>query len=89
MGFVSSQVGKNAEAVGYYNQLINSNSPLAQNAYYQLGNAYLQNNQKQEALSAYRNASQMNYDAKVQQLALEQYAKLSYELGNPFENSSK
>jgi hypothetical protein len=49
----------------------------------------LQNNQKQEALSAYRNASQMNYDAKVQQLALEQYAKLSYELGNPFENSSK
>ena len=89
MGFVSSQVGKNAEAVGYYNQLINSNSPLAQNAYYQLGNAYLQNNQKQEALSAYRNASQMNYDAKVQQLALEQYAKLGYELGNPFENSSK
>ena len=89
MGFVSAQLKKNDEAVGYYNQLINSNSPLAQNAYYQLGNAYLETGKKQEALSAYRNSSQMNYDPKVQQLALEQYAKLSYELGNPFENSSK
>ena len=89
MGFVSAQLKKNDEAVGYYNQLINSNSPLAQNAYYQLGNAYLETGKKQEALSAYRNSSQMNYDPKIQQLALEQYAKLSYELGNPFENSSK
>ena len=89
MGFVSAQLKKNDEAVGYYNQLINSNSPLAQNAYYQLGNAYLETGKKQEALSAYRNSSQMNYDPKLQQLALEQYAKLSYELGNPFENSSK
>lgn len=89
MGFVSAQLKKNDEAVGYYNQLINSNSPLAQNAYYQLGNAYLETGKKQEALSAYRNSSQMTYDPKVQQLALEQYAKLSYELGNPFENSSK
>lgn len=89
MGFVAAQLQKNEEAVGYYNQLINSNSPLAQNAYYQLGNAYLETGKKQEALSAYRNASQMNYDPKVQQLALEQYAKLGYELGNPFENSSK
>ena len=89
MGFVSAQLKKNAEAVGYYNQLINSNSPLAQNAYYQLGNAYLETGKKQEALSAYRNSSQMNYDPKIQQLALEQYAKLSYEIGNPFESASK
>ncbi len=89
MGFVSAQLKKNDEAVGYYNQLINSSSPLAQNAYYQLGNAYLETGKKQEALSAYRNSSQMKYDPKVQQLALEQYAKLSYELGNPFENSSE
>ena len=52
MGFVSAQLKKNDEAVGYYNQLINSNSPLAQNAYYQLGNAYLETGKKQEDLSA-------------------------------------
>ncbi len=89
IGFVASKLGKYDEAVSYYNQLINANSALAQNAYYQLGNAYLQTNKKQEALSAFRSAYQMNYDKKVQQLAHEQYAKLSYELGNPFEAAPK
>ncbi len=85
MGFVAAKLQKYDEAVSYYNQLINSSSALSQNAYYQLGNAYLQTNKKQEALSAFRSAYQMNYDADVQQLAHEQYAKLSYDIGNPFE----
>ncbi|AZB22521.1 hypothetical protein EG338_10845 [Kaistella haifensis] len=87
MGFVSAQLKKYDEAVSYYNQLINSNSATAQNAYYQLGNAYLSVGKKQEALSAFRSAYQMNYDAKVQQLAHLQYAKLSYDIGNPFESA--
>lgn len=85
MGFVAAQLQKYDEAVSYYNQLINNNSELSQNAYYQLGNAYLQTDKKQEALSAFRSAYQMNYDAGVQELAHEQYAKLSYDVGNPFE----
>ena len=89
MGFVASQLGKYDDAVSYYNQLINSSSPLSQNAYYQLGNAYLQTKKKQEALSAFRSAYQMNYDPKVQQLAHDQYAKLSYDIGNPFEAAPK
>lgn len=87
MGFVSAQLKKYDEAVSYYNQLINSNSATSQNAYYQLGNAYLSVGKKQEALSAFRSAYQMNYDAKVQQLAHLQYAKLSYDIGNPFESA--
>ncbi|WOC51152.1 hypothetical protein BPO_0505 [Bergeyella porcorum] len=87
MGFVAAQLQKYEEAVSYYNQLINSQSATAQNAYYQLGNAYLQTNKKQEALSAFRSAHQMDYDKNVQQLAHEQYAKLSYDLGNPFESA--
>ncbi|MDE5450085.1 tetratricopeptide repeat protein [Elizabethkingia meningoseptica] len=89
IGFVAAQLKKHDEAVGYYNQLISSQSPLAQNAYYQLGNAYLETGRKREALSAFRSASQMNYDAKVQQLAYEQYAKLGYDIGNPFESNSQ
>jgi tetratricopeptide (TPR) repeat protein len=54
MGFVAAQLKKYDEAVSYYNQLLNSNSALAQNAYYQLGNAYLAVDKKQEALSAFR-----------------------------------
>ena len=88
MGFVSAQLKKYDEAVSYYNQLINSNSAASQNAYYQLGNAYLEVGKKQEALSAFRSAYQMSYDPKVQQLAHVQYAKLSYDIGNPFESSS-
>lgn len=87
MGFVSAQLKKYEEAVSYYNQLINSNSATSQNAYYQLGNAYLSIGKKQEALSAFRSAYQMNYDPKVQQLAHVQYAKLSYDIGNPFESA--
>ena len=87
MGFVAAQLKLYEEAVSYYNQLINSNSATSQNAYYQLGNAYLSVGKKQEALSAFRSAYQMNYDAKVQQLAHLQYAKLSYDIGNPFESA--
>jgi tetratricopeptide (TPR) repeat protein len=88
MGFVSAHLKKYEEAVSYYSQLLNSNSATSQNAYYQLGNAYLEVDKKQEALSAFRSAYQMTYDPKVQQLAHVQYAKLSYELGNPFESPS-
>lgn len=89
MGFVAAQLKKHDEAVSYYNQLINSNSAMSQNAYYQLGNAYLETGKKQEALTAFRSAYQMNYDKKVQQLAHVQYAKLSYDIGNPFESAPK
>lgn len=89
MGFVAAQMKRYDEAVSYYNQLISSQSALAQNAYYQLGNAYLEVGKKREALSAFRSASQMNYDARVQQLAYEQYAKLGYDIGNPFESNSQ
>ena len=88
MGYVSAHLKKYDEAVSYYNQLLNTNSATSQNAYYQLGNAYLEVGKKQEALSAFRSAYQMTYDPKVQQLAHLQYAKLSYELGNPFESAS-
>ncbi|MDL1913282.1 MAG: tetratricopeptide repeat protein [Bergeyella sp.] len=85
MGFVAAQLGKYKEAVSYYNRLVHTKSPISQNAYYQLGNAYLMSGQKKEALSAFRSSYQMDYDPKVQQLAHEQYAKLSYDVGNPYD----
>lgn len=89
MGFVTAQLQRYTEAVYYYSQILNEKSALAQNAYYQLGNAYLENHQKQEALSAYRSAYQMNYDAQIKELAGAKYAKLSYDIGNPYEAAPK
>lgn len=87
MGFVAANLQKYDEAISYFNQLLNSKSALAQNAYYQLGNAYLEVKKKQEALAAFRSAKDMTYDKNVSKLAHEQYAKLSYDIGNPFESS--
>jgi len=89
MGYTSAQLKKYDEAISYYNRILNSKSKLSQNAYYQLGNAYLEVGKKYEALSAFRSASQMSYDPVAQKLAYLQYAKLSYDVGNPFEPSSR
>ncbi|MDX1471241.1 MAG: tetratricopeptide repeat protein, partial [Flavobacteriaceae bacterium] len=58
---------------------------VAQNAYYHLGESYIKLDKKQEALNAFRNASQMEFDETIRQDAYLNYAKLSYEIGNPYE----
>src|SRR5690606_4029947 len=56
---------------------------------YPLGNAYSQTGKKHDPLSASRSAYQRQYDAHVQTLAHEQYAKVTYDVGNPFESAPK
>ena len=73
------------KAVSYFNKIVNQKDSWAQTAYYQLGNAYLKTNQKQEALSAYHSAANMAYDTKIQEDAFYNYAKLSYDVGNPYQ----
>jgi TolA-binding protein len=41
---------------------------------------------KPEALNAFRNASQMDFDLKIQEDAWLNYAKISYEIGNPYQS---
>ena len=48
--------------------------------------AILTLDKKQEALNAFRNASQMDYDLKIQEDAWLNYAKISYEIGNPYQS---
>jgi len=72
------------EAIGEFNKIIGGNNALAQNAYYHLGECYIKNNQKQEAQNAFKIASELNYDLKIQEDAWLNYAKLSYDIGNPY-----
>lgn len=74
-------------AISEFNKIIGGNNAVAQNAYYHLGESYINLDKKQEALNAFRNASQMNYDLKIQEDAWLNYAKISYEIGNPYQSA--
>lgn len=73
-------------AISEFNKIIGGNNSVAQNAYYHLGESYINLSKKQEALNAFRNASQMDYDLKIQEDAWLNYAKISYEIGNPYQS---
>ena len=75
------------KAISEFNKIIDGNNSVAQNAYYHLGESYINLNKKQEALNAFRNASQMDYDLKIQEDAWLNYAKISYQIGNPYQST--
>ncbi len=90
MGYVLYNAKKYDEAVDYFNKItVGDVSPISQNAYYQLGNSYLKTSKKKEALTAFKSASEMDFDKKIQENAYLNYAKLSYDVGNPYESPSK
>jgi tetratricopeptide (TPR) repeat protein len=73
-------------AITYFNKIIDEKNKVAQNAYSHLGECYLKIDQKIEALNAFRSASEMTFNLKIKQDAALNYAKLSYDAGNPFES---
>ncbi len=75
-------------AISYFNKIIDQENAVAQNAYYHLAECYLNIEKKNEALNAFKTASEMSYNSSIKEDAALNYAKLSYEEGNPFENVS-
>jgi len=73
-------------AIAEFNKIVGGNNSVAQNAYYHLGESYVNLDKKPEALNAFRNASQMDFDLKIQEDAWLNYAKISYEIGNPYQS---
>jgi tetratricopeptide (TPR) repeat protein len=73
-------------AISQFNKIIGGKDFVAQNAYYHLGESYLNTAKKQQALNAFKNASEMQFDAALQEDASLNYAKLSYEIGNSYQS---
>jgi len=73
-------------AINNFNKIIGGNNAVAQNAYYHLAECYLKLEKKTEALNAFRNASQMKFKPEIKKDAWLNYAKLSYEIGNPYKS---
>jgi len=86
LGYAYYKQNDYENAIGTFNKIIGGNNAVAQNAYYHLAECYLKTNKKQEALNAFRNASQMQFEPEIQKDAWLNYAKLSYEIGNPYKS---
>ncbi len=86
LGYAYYKQGNYEEAISEFNKIVDGNNGVAQNAYYHLGESYVHLDKKQEALNAFRNASQMDFDLKIQEDAWLNYAKISYEIGNPYQS---
>ena len=87
LGYAHYKEGNYESAISEFNKIIGGNNPVAQNAYYHLGESYVESGKKLEALNAFRNASQMDFDLKIQEDAWLNYAKISYEIGNPYQSA--
>lgn len=85
LGYSFYKQGDYANAIQQFNKIIDGTNSVSQNAYYHLAECYLKLDKKQEALNAFRNASQMDFSPEIKKDADLNYARLSYEIGNPYE----
>ena len=86
LGYAYYQQNDYENAISQFNKIIDGKDFVAQNAYYHLGESYFKTDKKQQALNAFKNASEMDFDAKIQEDASLNYAKLSYEIGNSYQS---
>jgi tol-pal system protein YbgF len=81
LGYAYYQTKNYTEAISNLKQLDNLTDSLGQSALYILGDCFLKTGSKQNALSAFQKASWLNFDKFINEQAMFNYAKLSYELG--------
>lgn len=86
LGYCYYQQKEYSKAVSEFNKIIGGSDSVAQNAYYHLGESYLKLDQKTQALNAFKNASEMSFSERIQEDAYVNYAKLSYDIGNPYKS---
>ncbi|MFD0965064.1 tetratricopeptide repeat protein [Pseudofulvibacter geojedonensis] len=85
LGYVYYQRHEYEAAISEFNKIIDGKNSVAQNAYYHLAECYVKTGKKQQALNAFKNASEMDFSVEMKQDAWLNYAKLSYEIGNPYQ----
>lgn len=85
LGYTHYQQKDYENAILQFNKIIDGKDFVAQNGYYHLGECYFKTDKKQQALNAFKSASEMDFDKKIQEDANLNYAKLSYEIGNSYQ----
>jgi len=80
MGYAYFKTGNYEKSASELEKLVSQDDVYSQNGNYTLGEVFLKLNNKQSARNAFLKASKLNFDGRLQEDALYQYAKLSYEL---------
>ena len=90
LGYCYYHTGAHAKAIPLLEGATRGNDQLSQNAFYHLADAYIRTNQKEKARLAFGSASEMEFDDRIREDALFNYAKLTYELSySPFNETIK
>lgn len=88
LGYIYYQNKSYPKAASMFEQLVVGDDSLAQNAYYYLADAFMQQGDKQNAGRAFLQASKMNFFPEIKEDALFSYAKLMFELNSgPFNDA--
>ncbi|MDB5010241.1 MAG: tol-pal system protein YbgF [Mucilaginibacter sp.] len=80
MGYAYNKTGNYPKAATELEKLIEQRDIYSQNGNYILGGVFLKLNDKQSARNAFLVASKLTFDPQLQEDALYEYSKLSYEL---------
>ena len=90
LGYCYYNTGSYFKAAPMMENASKGNDEMAQNAYYHLADCYVKTNEKEKAKMAYDAASKLDFNAKIKEDALFNYAKLTYELSySPFNETIK
>ncbi len=90
LGFTNYKNGKFQKAIYDFQKVITLNDSLSQNAYYLLGDCYVETGQKKFARNAFLSAYKLDFDKQIKEDALFNYAKLSIEISHdPYNEAIK
>jgi tetratricopeptide (TPR) repeat protein len=85
LGYCYYKTGEIDKAIKLFLEIGAQSDILSQNLWNLLGDCYLQKGDKKRAQFAFGQASKLNFDKKIQEESLFNYAKLTYEIGySPF-----
>ena len=85
LGYTYYKTGNCDKAIESFEKIIINEDSLAQNAYYHLADCYMKTDKKHYARTAFQSAYKLGFNKEIQEDALLNYAKLSYELSiNPY-----
>lgn len=89
LAYAQYKSGQEDESIESFERLASQKDTLGQLSYYYLGDIFLKRNEKEKARVAFKYASASSFDEELAENALFNYAKLAYDLYDPYQEAIK